>query len=142
MPTMFGHYCWWKLPFGLSCSLDLFNHRLQELYQGVDNSVNIVDDMMVYAFNEEGSDHDQAFVAVLQLTQANNLKFDPDKFIFCTTQLGFFGHVLSRQGLQPDPNKGKCIEDFPKLTKVSKLQYFLGLMNYMSRFIPDLSIIV
>ena len=58
MATMFGHYYWQKLSFGLSCSLDLFNVKLQELYQAVDNCVNIADDIVVYGLDEDESDHD------------------------------------------------------------------------------------
>ena len=95
--------------------------------------------MVVYGFNEDRSDHVQILMAVLQITQANNLKFNPDRCVFCATLVGFFGHLLSSQGLKLDSNKVKCIEDFPQPTKVSKLQSFLGLMNYMSRFNPELS---
>ena len=59
--------------------------------------------MMVYDFNEERSDHDQILMAVLQIAQANNLKFNPDKCIICATQVNFFRHLLSSQGLEPDP---------------------------------------
>ena len=90
MATMFDHYCWQKLPFGLSCSSDLFNAKLQELYQGVDNCVHIADDMVVYGFNEEWSELDQTLMVVLQITQANNLKFNPDKTIFHAKQVSFF----------------------------------------------------
>ena len=58
MITMFDCYCWQILPFGLSCSSDLFNTKFQELYQGVDNCVNIADDIVVYGFNEDGSNPD------------------------------------------------------------------------------------
>ena len=111
MANMFGHNCWQKLTFQLFCSSDLFNAKLQELYQGVDSCVIIADDIVVYGFYEDGSDHDQTLMAVLQITQANNLKFNPDKCIFCATQVSFFRHLLCGQGLKPDPNKVKCIED-------------------------------
>ena len=52
-------------------------------------------------------------MAVLQIVQANNLKFNPDKCIFHATEVSYFGHLLSSQGLKPDPNKVPCIEDFP-----------------------------
>ena len=61
--------------------------------------------------------------------------------MFHATQVNFFRHLLSSQGIKPDPNKVKCIEDFPQPTMVHKLQSFLGLMNYMTRFNPDLNII-
>ena len=47
-----------KLFFGLSCSSDLFNAKLQELYQGVDNWVDTADHTMMYGFKEDESDYD------------------------------------------------------------------------------------
>ena len=70
MAPMFGHYCLQKIPFGLSYSSDLFNAKLQELYQGVDNCVYIADDMWVYGFNGDRSDHDETQMTVLQIAQA------------------------------------------------------------------------
>ena len=97
--------------------------------------------MVVYGFNEDGSDHDQTLMAVLQISQANNLKFNPDKCVFYATQVSFFRNLLSSVGLKPDPNKGKYIEDFPQPSKVSELQSFIYFMKYISRFNPELSVI-
>ena len=36
--------------------------------------------MVVYGFHENGSDHDQTLMAVLQIAQANNFEFNSDKF--------------------------------------------------------------
>ena len=69
--------------------------------------------MVVYGFNEDGSDHDQTLIAVLQIAQANSLKFNPDKCVFNAIKVSFFGHLLSNQGLKPEANKVKCIQDFP-----------------------------
>ena len=95
--------------------------------------------MVMYGVNEDGLDHNQTLMPLLQITQANNLKHNPDKCIYHATLVSFFGHLLSIQGLKPDLNKVKYIVDIPQQAKVSKLQSFLGLMNYMSRFFPELS---
>ena len=79
-------------------------------------------------------------MTVLQIAQAYNPIFNPDKCIFCATQVSFFGHLLSSQCPKPDPNKVKCTENFLQTTMVSELQSCPGLMNYMSRYDPELSI--
>ena len=114
MTTMFDHYHWQKLPFGLSCGFDLFSTKLQELYQGVANCLNNADDVVMYGFNEDGLGHDQTLVAVLWITQANNLKFNPDKYILCATQVSFFGHLVSSQGFKLDPNKINVLRTSPQ----------------------------
>ena len=51
----------------------------------------------------------------------------------------FFRQRVSAQGIKPDPGKVKAIKEWPTLTNVKELQAFLGSVNYLSRFIPQLS---
>ena len=39
----------------------------------------------------------------------------------------------------PDPNKVKSIKDWKTPTSVAEVQSFLGLVNYLLRFIPNLA---
>ena len=55
MAPMFGPLLLKKnYPLGCPVIKTLFNIKLQELYQQVDNCVNIADDMVVNSFNEDG----------------------------------------------------------------------------------------
>ena len=51
----------------------------------------------------------------------------------------FFGQVLTKEGLRPDPHKVDVIKQWPTPTNVTELQSFLGSVNYLSKFIPYLS---
>ncbi|KRY25040.1 Retrovirus-related Pol polyprotein from transposon gypsy, partial [Trichinella britovi] len=47
----------------------------------------------------------------------------------------YLGHVVSRDGVQPDPEKIKAVEQWP-IPKCSKeLQQFLALASYYRRFV-------
>ena len=48
----------------------------------------------------------------------------------------FFGKVISREGIQPDPQKIKVLTDMPAPKSKKKLQAFLGIINYLGKFSP------
>ena len=51
----------------------------------------------------------------------------------------FFGQILTKDGLKPDPDKVDVIQQWPTPTYVTELQSFLGSVNYLYKFIPYLS---
>ena len=50
-----------------------------------------------------------------------------------------FGNYLSSKGLEPDPDKIAAIVDMTPPTIAQELQSFLGMVNYLSRYTPDLA---
>ena len=46
--------------------------------------------------------------------------------------------TIDSDGLMPDPNKVKSIKDWKTPTHVAEVQSFLGLVNFLLRFIPNL----
>ena len=67
------------------------------------------------------------------------MKLNVDKCIFKATSIPFFGHVISNQGIKPDPKKVEAIKTITTPTSKLELQSFLGLCNYLSIYVPSLS---
>ena len=49
------------------------------------------------------------------------------------------GHLLTNQGLKPDPAKVEAITKFPKPQDVEGVQHLNGFVNYLAKFLPKLS---
>ena len=68
-----------------------------------------------------------------------DMHLNPDKIHLNASEVPFFGNVLTRNGIKLAQSKIKAIKDWPTPTNVKELQSFLGMVNYLSRFIPNLS---
>ena len=71
------------------------------------NGFGIADDILVIGYDEDGTDHDEAVYDVLRQCQEVSLKLNKDKCHFRCMSLLFFGKVVSREGVQPDPHKNQ-----------------------------------
>ena len=47
----------------------------------------------------------------------------------------FLGHIISSEGIKIDPSKTKAITKMPLPMSVNELQRFLGMVNYLGKFI-------
>ena len=68
-----------------------------------------------------------------------NLKLNKDKVKLAQTNVQFMGHLLTPEGLKPDPRKIEAIVALPEPEDVTALKRFLGMVNYLSKFMPHLS---
>ena len=93
----------------------------------------------MYGYNSDFSDHDENLRAVLQRARDTGLRFKLDKYKFRYTRIPFFGHILGAEGLQPDPRKIDSILSMDPSTSLADLQTFLGMVQILSSFIPNLA---
>ena len=54
----------------------------------------------------------------------------------------YLGHSTSPEGLQPTKEKICACTDAPVLTNMAQLRSFLGLVNYYSKFLPQLATVL
>ena len=76
---------------------------------------------------------------VLDKAKAVGMWFNPNKCQFRKAQVKFFGLILSRQGVSPDPAKIEALRKLPEPKDEKLLQSFLGMVNYLSRFDPNIA---
>ena len=134
-----GRFCFIKLPFGLNCSGDYFQLKLDMLYRDMKLQTGIADDMIIMGYQDDGKDHDEAVVKCLKIARDANLRFGPDKCIFRCTQLPFFGQLCNRVGQHPDPEKVQAIKKFPTPVNKEQLHSFIGIATYLSKFVARIA---
>ena len=67
------------------------------------------------------------------------MRFNPEKCIFKQDSIIFYGVTLSSDGVKPDPRKIDASKNLPESTTEALLQSFLGIVNYLSWFSPNIA---
>ena len=66
------------------------------------------------------------------------LEINVEKCIFKSESIPIFGHVISREGIKPDPKKIEAVKTMTTPVSKLELQSFLGLCNYLAIYVPSL----
>jgi len=74
--------------------------------------------------------HNKRLIQVLHRLREHNLKLQPDKCEFLRKEVIYLGHIITEDGIRPDPNKLYAVEKFPVSRKIKDVQSFLGLARY------------
>ena len=67
-----------------------------------------------------------------------NIKVNDEKLYLGQSQYEYFGHVLSADGIKPDPKKATANKDMKPPENRYELDTVLGMVNYLSKFAPNL----
>lgn len=136
--TPFGRYRFLRMPFGINSASEVFQRAMEQLFSGYPCAV-IVDDIIIGGRNV--AEHDENLKKVLNRAREVKLKLNPAKCKFRLDQVSYVGHIFTSAGLTADPSKTKAISEMPAPMDVPALQRFLGMANYMAKFIPNFSAI-
>lgn len=135
--TPFGRYRYLRLPFGLKSSQDEFQRKIDECYEGLDGVVALVDDLLVFGQTRE--EHDRNLRKVLIRSKERGVKLNKDKLEVGVTKVKYFGHLLTSEGVGPDPDKVSAVREMKPPKDKSELETFLGMVTYLAKFAPNLS---
>lgn len=141
--TSFGRYCWRRMPFGISPAPETFQQKVHQALEGLPGVYTIADDILVVGngLTDEAAmaDHDNNLTQLLERCRLRGIKLNKDKLRFRLPSVTYLGHILTSNGLRPDPQKTKAIQEMPAPTSVKAVRRILGLVNYLSPFIPNLA---
>jgi transposase InsO family protein len=135
--TPFGRYRFNRLPFGISSAPEHFQKRMSEALTGLAGTVCMMDDILIHGATRE--EHDQRLQAVLQRLSDLGMTLNAEKCIFAQTSVKFLGHVVDTQEIGPDPDKIEAVVQFATPTSVGEVRRFLGMVNQLSKFSPNLA---
>ncbi len=135
--TCFGRYRWLRLPFGLSVSSEIFQKKLLENLQGLSGIACIADDIMVHG--SDNKTHDTALEALMERCLEKQIRLNKDKMEIRMDKITFLGHQITSEGLSTDPEKVRAITEFPVPQNVQDLRRFLGMCNYLAKYLPNLT---
>ena len=135
--TTFGRFKFNRLPFGITSAPEVFQRTMEEIFGDIEGCEVIVDDILVWGKHDD--EHDRRLVQVLERARKVNLKLRQEKWKIKTKKLVYIGHQLTEKGLQPDAEKIAAINGMPEPTSKKDVQRFMGMIQYLSKFITNLS---
>jgi len=86
------------------------------------------------SFAEHIKDLEEVFKRILD----QGLYFKASKCFVCKPELHYLGHVVSEEGIKPDPKKISAITKIKTLKDKSELRSFLGMVSYYRKFMKNL----
>ena len=92
-----------------------------------------LDDIII--FSSTFDDHLQRLQHIFVCLQEASLQLKPSKCHFCLPEIRYLGHVVSGEGIKPDPRKVLCVKEYQIPGNVRDLHTFLGLTNYYRKFV-------
>ena len=129
-----------RLVQGALPSSAICHEVLRRDLEGIPGAINIADNILVYGCGETvddaAKDHDRALKAVFEMFRRNGLTINRKKCVFDASRTKFFGYIFSADGIAPDPDKVKALEEASSPTCKEDVRSFLGLAGFNSQFMP------
>ena len=137
--TSKGLYQYKRLMFGITCAPELFQKILERMLTGLDGVINFIDDILVYG--EDEKQHDKRLQNVMKNLKDNNVLLNEAKCVYKVQKINFLGHELTPNGVKPLKKYMTSIKEFRVPKTIEELQSFLGLVNYINKWLPNLATI-
>ena len=110
---------------------------MSQVYERLEGVEVVFDDILVHGTTRE--EHDSRLKAALQRSREAGVKLNDTKCKFGLQEVTYLGRVIGVDGIKPDPEKIKDILDMPSPTDKTGVQRILGMINFLAKFIPNMS---
>ena len=132
-------YRWVRLAMGCKNSSAVFQRHLSSVIRGARNSWAYIDDLLTAGEDEKSFLAN--FEEVLTRLQKEGVTLRRDKCKIGLKQIRFLGHLVSAEGVRPDPGKVSAIMDVRAPQNAKEVSGFLACCGFYRRFICDFSTI-
>ena len=132
--TPFGLFESTRMQFGLCNAASTFQRFIDEVTRDLQGVYAFVDDILIAS--KDVNQHVQHLRALFGRLREYGLCINTDKCTFGKSEIEFLGFKLIEKGIEPLPDRVKCILDFPRPLTLTQLRRFLGIFNFYRRFIP------
>lgn len=140
--TKYGLYEYTSMPMGLTNSPATFQRLMEIALRGLQWRTCLIylDDIVVFCNNFE--EHLGRIAEILERIQSAGLKFKPEKCQLFQPEVDILGHLVSAEGIKPNPHNVSKIQQWPLPTNATEVRQILGMGNYYRRFVKKYSSLV
>lgn len=129
-----GQYEFNVMPFGLVSAPMTAMRVMNEVTKGLNDTCFVFyDDILVFTPTFEK--HLNALEQLFQRFSTANIKLNAKKCDLLLNSISYLGHLVTPEGIEPDPEKIKSVKMFKTPTTITEARSFIGLCNFFRRFI-------
>lgn len=138
--TSKGLYQMLRLPKGMKNSSAIFQRAIEVILKDIPGVLVYQDDVLLHAPTSDALA--RRLSAVLNRLDEKDVTINQSKSTLNAKEVKFLGHLISSDGIRPDPDIAKKILSCKPPQSKAELESFLGLVNFFGRMIPNFSRIV
>jgi len=135
--TAFGLYEYTRLPFGVTNGPPYFQRVISNVFRQQRDVITYIDDCAVASCNF--AEFMAGLRAVFDTARQHKLHFNPSISVIGPAVLPYLGRLIGPMSVAIDPERIRPLRDLQPPTNKALLRTFLGLVQYHSRFIPQLA---
>jgi hypothetical protein len=138
-PGHIGLFEWIVMTFGLKNASVTYQRAMNYIFHElIGKIVDIyIDDVLIKSLNHDSRLEDVK--RTLECTRKHGLKMNPNKCAFGVSALEFLGFLVHEGGIEVGKKSMKAIDEVVPPTNLKELQSLLGKINFVRRFISNLS---
>lgn len=137
-----GHYEYVRMPFGLKNAPSTFQRVMDNVLREFIHKTCFVymDDIVI--FSKSLQEHLIHIKSIFDKLREFNLKVQLDKSEFLRKEVSFLGHIITPEGIRPNPVKIEAVQKYPIPKDIKGIKSFLGLIGFYRKFIPNFAKVV
>ena len=129
-----GKWQFKRTPFGLSQAPAYFQLLIDNVLTGCSKfTMGYLDDIIIFSKSEE--EHLQHLEKIFRRLQEFGRKMKKEKCAFFKKHIQYLGHLVSKEGFEPLPEKLEAIKKMPAPKNSKEVKQFLGLIGYYRKFV-------
>ncbi|CAD6230785.1 GSCOCG00012199001-RA-CDS [Cotesia congregata] len=132
-----GHWEYCCMSFGLECAPSIFQRMMDSMLSGLKGTELFIyiDDLVIYGKNL--AEHGVRVQRLFNRLREAGLTLQPEKCKFLCPEVDYLGHVITKEGIPPDPKKISSLKNASRPRNHTEARKFMGLANYYRRFIQN-----
>jgi hypothetical protein len=130
------------VPFGLSNAGATFQIAMQITFDDLIGKIIQIYLHEFILYSKNRLDHFGHLRKVLMRCEKFNISLNPSKSIFNITKSKLLGNIVSDSGISIDPKRITTILNLPTPTSKKEVQAFMGIINFVRRFVLDFVVMV
>ena len=130
-----GAYCYKVMPFSLKNAEATYQRMVTKMFRHIIGKIVevYIDDMLIKSLWKE--DHTTDLLQVFDILKRSRLRLNASKCTFGVSSGKFLGHVVSRRGIETNPDQIATLVDLAEPRNIKQVQRLTGMVAALRCFI-------